>query len=280
MTSLLNHSDNISRERTTASRNSGRYVAVVALMLMTGCAQVPTDPEGRAAYDQTNDPGEPTNRVIFEGNQWIDRNALQPVARAYDDYLPDRVKKSVKNFSQNLKAPSVLVNDALQANFSRAWTTTQRFVVNTTVGGAGLFDVATDWDLPYHDADFGQTFGVWGIGTGPSVQLPFLGPSNLRDGTGRVIGFFANPLSFAGSETLGTIQLVGTGTGMVDQRASMLKTTDDLEANSLDYYVTLRSIYAQRREALVEEGKIGAVGPRVILGPAIPQTAAPPAEAN
>lgn len=182
-----------------------------ALLFLSGCAQVPTDPEARAAYDEANDPAEPTNRIIFAGNQWVDRNAFQPVAHAYEDYLPDRVRKSVRNFALNLKAPSILVNDALQANFSRAWVTTQRFVVNTTLGGAGLFDVATDWDLPYHEADFGQTFGVWGIDPGPSIQLPLLGPSNVRDGVGRVVGFFADPLGFVGGDTLGTIALVGTG---------------------------------------------------------------------
>lgn len=245
----------------------------MALLLLGACAQVPADPEARAAYDAANDPAEPTNRVIFSGNQWVDRNAVQPVARAYEEHLPDRVRKSVRNFTLNLKAPSVLVNDTLQANFSRAWVTTQRFVVNTTVGGAGLFDVATDWDLPHHSADFGQTFGVWGIGPGPSVQLPLLGASNSRDAVGTVVGFFANPLSFAGSDTLDTIQLVGTGAGLVDQRAEVLGMTDELEKTSLDYYVALRSISAQRRAALVEDGKAGEVGPRVIVGPMAPQAA-------
>ncbi|MCW0232769.1 MAG: VacJ family lipoprotein [Ferrovibrio sp.] len=257
----------------------GWAAAGLALALLGACAQVPADPEGRAAYDAANDPAEPTNRVIFAGNQWVDRNALQPVARAYEEYVPDRARRSLRNFSFNLKAPTTLVNDTLQGNFSRAWVTTQRFAVNTTVGGAGLFDVATDWDLPHHEADFGQTFGVWGIGPGPSVQLPLLGPSNIRDSVGRVVGFVANPLSFAGSETLDTVQLVGTGMGMVDQRAAMLAITDELENTSLDYYVTLRSISAQRRAALVEEGKAGEARPRVIVGPLAPPADRPMAPA-
>lgn len=154
------------RPASAADRRLVRGAAVVSLVAMAACAQVPAEPEARLAHEQTNDPAEPANRVVFAGNQWVDRNALQPVARAYDEYAPDRVRVSLRNFSGNLRAPTTLVNDVLQANFDRAWVTTQRFVVNTTLGGAGLFDVATDWDLPAHRADFGQTFGVWGVAPG------------------------------------------------------------------------------------------------------------------
>src|ERR1700724_2221265 len=105
--------------------------AILSILCLVACAEVPTDPAERAAYDSANDPAEPTNRTIC------------------------------------------------------AWNTTQRFAINSTIGGAGLFDVASDWDRPHHDADFGQTFGVWGIGTGPSVQLPLFGPSNVRDAVGK-----------------------------------------------------------------------------------------------
>lgn len=244
-----------------------RSAALVSPLVLAACAQTPTDPEARAAYDQANDPAEPTNRTIFAANQWVDRNALQPAARAYEDYVPNGVRKSLRNFTLNLKEPSVLVNDTLQANFTRAWTTTQRFAVNTTVGGAGLFDVATDWDLLRHDADFGQTFGVWGMGSGPSVQLPLLGPSNVRDATGMVAGFFANPLGFVPGTTIQTIQMASMGVGALDQRAAMLKTTDELEKTSFDYYATLRSMQAQRRAAFVEEGRAGEPPAGVNIGP-------------
>jgi phospholipid-binding lipoprotein MlaA len=142
------------------------------VLALGACAAVPTDPMARSVYDEANDPAEPTNRVIFDGNQWVDRYALQPAARAYQDHVPGGIRNGLRNFSQNLKAPVVLVNDVLQGNMSRALTTTQRFVINTTVGWAGLFDIASGWNLPAHQADFGQTLGVWGIGPGPSVQLP------------------------------------------------------------------------------------------------------------
>jgi phospholipid-binding lipoprotein MlaA len=232
-------------------------LAVVLIFLLFGCAHVPTDPEARAAYDRTNDPAEPTNRTVFAANQFVDRNALRPVARAYEDYVPSRVRKSVHNFTTNLKEPEIAINDTLQGNFGRAWNTTERFAINTTVGGAGFFDVAADWDHPHHEADFGQTFGVWGIGPGPDVQLPIFGFSNVRDTIGKVGDILANPLTFISGGTMSTIEVTGGIGGAVDQRANLLSTTDALEKTSLDYYAALRSMEAQRRAALVAEGKAG-----------------------
>lgn len=197
------------------------------------CAEVPTDPVARSAYDEANDPVEPTNRVIFDGTQWVDRNAVQPVARAYQDNLPDGVHDSVHNFGQNLESPFVLVNDVLQGNMGRAWTTTQRFVVNTTVGAAGLFDVASDWDLPAHKADFGQTLGVWGVESGPSGQLPLLGPSNLRAAAGTAVGLLCDPVGYV--PRMQVVQTAGAVGGAIDGRARMLAMTDDLEKSSADY---------------------------------------------
>lgn len=256
-----------------------RGPAIVSMLFLVACAHVPTDPDERAAYDRANDPAEPTNRAIFAGNQFVDHNALQPVARAYEDHVPSRVRKSLHNFVSNLKEPEIAVNDTLQANFGRAWNTTQRFVINSTVGGAGLFDVASDWDRPHHDADFGQTLGVWGIGTGPSVQLPLFGPSNVRDTVGKVGDFLADPLNFIPGGAMSTIGSAGSGVGVLDGRADMLSTTDALEKTSVDYYAALRSMQAQRRAALVEEGKAGGP-PGVIIGPITPAPDVPPTPAT
>jgi phospholipid-binding lipoprotein MlaA len=228
---------------------------LLAMVTLGACAEVPTDPVARSVYDEANDPAEPTNRVIFDGNQWVDRNALQPVAHTYQNNLPGGVRDGMHNFGQNLGAPLVLVNDVLQGNMGRAWTTTQRFVVNTTVGVAGVFDVASDWDLPAHKADFGQTLGVWGVESGPSVQLPLLGPSNLRDATGTAFGLLGDPVGYVPG--MQVVQTAGAVGGAIDGRARMLPVTDDLEKNSVDYYAALRSLYAQDREAFIEEGKAG-----------------------
>lgn len=227
------------------------------LLMMAACATAPSDPDARAEFHELNDPAEPTNRAIFGANQYVDRNLLKPVATAYKDVVPDQARRSVGNFTSNLSAPKVLLNDMLQGNVSRAWNTTQRFAVNSTLGAAGFFDVASGWGLPKHDADFGQTLGVWGVGTGPSVQVPLLGPSNVRDAMGGVVGIVTSPLSFIPGGTIATITSVGAGAGVLDGRAQILDTTNSLEASSVDYYATLRSISAQRRAALVEEGRAG-----------------------
>jgi phospholipid-binding lipoprotein MlaA len=227
---------------------------------LAACTDVPTDPAARAQYEENNDPAEPTNRKIFAANQFVDHHALQPVARGYENNVPGGVRRSIHNFVSNLGQPVVAVNDLLQGNFSRAWNTTQRFAINTTVGGAGLFDVATGWDHPAHKADFGQTLGVWGIGPGPAVQLPLFGPSDVRDGVGQIVGLVTDPANFVPASTAVTAVRITSGTvGFVDSRANLLNATDALEHNSLDYYAALRSAAAQRRAALVAEGRVGAV---------------------
>ena len=134
------------RGRAARTRASG--IALALTLALAACAHRPADPEARAEYERNNDPGEPTNRVIFSGNKFVDDHALQPIARGYEDYVPGGVRKNIHNFVSNLSQPGIAVNDVLQGNFSRSWNTLQRFVINTTVGGAGLFDVATDWNRP------------------------------------------------------------------------------------------------------------------------------------
>jgi phospholipid-binding lipoprotein MlaA len=242
----------------TGERFAGGLL-LTSVLLLSACAHAPTDPEARAEYQQTNDPAEPTNRTIFVGNQFVDHHALQPVARGYENYVPGRVRKSLHNFVGNLGQPAVAVNDLFQGNFGRAWNTTQRFAINTTVGGVGLFDVATDWNRPEHSADFGQTLGVWGVGPGPAVQLPLFGPSDVRDSVGKVVDLVTNPTSLVGGGAAATVAMASGGVGIVDKRAELLPATDALEHNSLDYYAVLRSAAAQRRAALVTQGKAGLV---------------------
>lgn len=235
-------------------------VCVGSIAAFAGCAHPPAEPAARAEYERNNDPAEPTNRAIFAANKFIDDNTVQPVARSYQEHMPGRVQKSIHNFTSNLGQPAVALNDVLQGNFGRSWNTLQRFVINTTVGGAGLFDVATDWDRPAHAADFGQTLGVWGIGPGPSVQLPLGGPSNVRDTVGKAISLVANPTNLIPGGAATTVVTVAGAANAIDGRARTLNATDSLERNSVDYYAASRSAAAQRRAALVAEGKAGEVG--------------------
>jgi phospholipid-binding lipoprotein MlaA len=231
----------------------------MSMLAMVACAHAPKDPEARTTYKRINDPGEPTNRKIFAGNQFVDHHAVQPVARGYEDHVPGRVRKSIHNFVDNLAQPNVAVNDFLQGNIHRAWNTTQRFGLNTTIGGLGLFDVATDWDRPGHSADFGQTLGVWGVGPGPAVQLPLLGPSNVRDSVGKIVDFATKPINYIPGGAVATVSMASSGLGVVDSRAQLLPTTDMLEQSSVDYYSATRSAAAQHRAALVSDGKEGLV---------------------
>jgi phospholipid-binding lipoprotein MlaA len=211
----------------------------------------------RGASSSPDDPAEATNRQIFEVNQSIDRHVLKPVATSYEEDLPQGVREGTHNFVTNIEAPNIFVNDLLQGNLTRAATTTGRFLVNSTAGAAGFFDVANAIGLRGHEADFGQTFGVWGVDSGPSVQIPLFGPSNVRDSIGFVVGFVADPLGYVSGTTVTIIRAASGGAGVVDGRARVLAATDALEESSIDYYSALRSASAQHREALVEEGRAG-----------------------
>jgi phospholipid-binding lipoprotein MlaA len=222
--------------------------------------------------DSDNDPAEGVNRTIFKANLAVDRAVMKPVARAYTDHVPDVVQTGVRNVVQNLKEPAVAVNDLLQGNVDNAWQSVQRLTVNSTIGVAGIVDVATKWGLPPHKADFGQTLAVWGVGEGPYIQLPLLGPSNPRDAVGTAVDMALNPLTFVGGAPATYAGVATGGANAVDKRAQHLDDLDALERNSLDYYASLRSVYRQHREAEINAAK-GPPEGRVDIS--IPSTSSP-----
>jgi len=175
-------------------------VVVLALLLCCGgcAATTPTASTTADDADTEHDPAEPVNRAIFKVNVAADHAVMRPVAQAYADHVPEGVQKGIHNVVQNLKEPAVAVNDALQGNVNQAWQSVQRLAVNSTAGVAGIFDVASQLGLPPHKADFGQTLAVWGVGEGPFVELPLLGPSNARDTVGTAVDMALNPLTFVG----------------------------------------------------------------------------------
>jgi len=232
-------------------------VVVVALLLCCGgcAATTPTASTTADDADTEHDPAEPVNRAIFKVNVAADHAVMRPVAQAYVDHVPEGVQKGIHNVVQNLKEPAVAVNDALQGNVNQAWQSVQRLAVNSTVGVAGIFDVASQLGLPPHKADFGQTLAVWGVGEGPFVELPLLGPSNARDTVGTAVDMALNPLTFVGGAPA-TYAGVATGSAnVVDTRSQHLHDLDELERNSLDYYATLRSVYRQHRDAEISAAK-------------------------
>ena len=230
-------------------------VALGLLLLCGGCASAPHDPPASDEADSDNDPAEGVNRAIFKANLAADHAVMRPVAQAYTDHVPEVVQTGIHNVVQNLKEPAVALNDLLQGNVKHAWESARRLAVNTTVGAAGMVDVAAKWGLPPHKADFGQTLAVWGVGEGPFVELPLLGPSNPRDAVGTVVDLALNPLTFVGGAPATIAGAATGGANFVDARAQHLQDLDALERNSLDYYATLRSVYRQHREAQINAAR-------------------------
>ena len=229
-------------------------------VVLSGCATQPNNPEpSAAAEEEFNDPFEDTNRAIFDFNQVVDRNVLVPVAKAYRTVLPDPVRDSLRDFLRNLRAPLIFANDVLQGEFERAGQTFARFTLNSTIGLAGFVDVAGRWgELPYHEDDLGLTFAVWGVPEGPYLVVPILGPSTPRDLSGQVAEGFGDPfnrLVTGNPYTLYWIPFVRGGVAGIDQRSRYIETLADIERTSLDYYATIRSLYRQRRAALIKHEK-------------------------
>ena len=247
------------------ARLAGVLAGLAVLAMLSGCATVP--PRDSAAYQdyvERNDPLEPMNRYFFEVNRGLDELFLKPAAAAYNAALPDPVQDSVRAFLNNLRTPIILVNDLLQGEGERASITLSRFIVNTSIGLLGLFDVASEIKLDYHDEDFGQTLAVAGVDSGPYLMLPLLGPSNPRDLVGRVVDFAFDPLTYVG----GTDARLGrTAVDTVDSRNRNRETIEALEEGSIDFYATVRDASRQRREDEIrnQDSQSDQTSPGVIL---------------
>lgn len=225
----------------------------------------PGSSEGKAAEDgagdsegfmDANDPLEPANRVIFAVNDAVDTIVLKPVAVTYDFWTPEPLKNSVRNVLRNLATPVTLLNDILQGNLDRARTTVGRFVLNSTIGFAGLGDPATEMGLRYHYEDFGQTMAVHGVGEGFYLVLPVLGPSSLRHTVGRAVDFATDPLTWYLWKRPIEYRIGRRAAQTVSNRAALIDTLDDLKNTSVDYYATIRSTYRQNRLKEINNGKI------------------------
>ena len=258
---------------------SASAVVLGLLLCCSGCATTPSSSPTADEADTDNDPAEGVNRAIFKANLAADHAVMRPVAEAYTDHVPEVVQTGIHNVVQNLKEPAVALNDLLQGNVNYAWQSVQRLAVNTTVGAAGVVDVAAKWGLPPHKADFGQTLAVWGVGEGPFVELPLLGPSNPRDALGTAVDLALNPLTFVGGAPATYAGVATGGANLIDTRAQHLQDLDALERDSLDYYATLRSVYRQHREAEISAAKQPPEG-RVDISFPNASSPAPPADSG
>jgi phospholipid-binding lipoprotein MlaA len=190
------------------------------------------------------DPWESFNRKMFSFNDSLDQVVLRPVARTYVEVTPQFIRTGVSNFFGNLRDLWSAANSALQAKPGPALENTGRFLINTTVGVYGLFDVATPLGLERHSEDLGQTLGWWGVSSGPYVVLPLFGPSTVRDGLGLVVDSQASIISHVSDISHRNELYVGRA---IDLRAQLLPITDQVEQVALDKYAFTRDAYLQKR---------------------------------
>jgi phospholipid-binding lipoprotein MlaA len=214
-----------------------------AAILATGCAATP----GRTSGE---DPWEGFNRSMYKFNDTIDRAALKPVAKGYKKVTPNWIRRGIGNFFANLEYPITIANQFLQGKAATGLKDTGRFLLNSTIGVAGIFDVATPVGLDAHDEDFGQTLAVWGVPSGPYLTIPLFGPSTLRDGPSRGADFF-NPLTYGKIhwEEEWALRMLD----VVHTRAELLTLDPTLE-RAFDPYAFVRDAWIQRREFEIFDG--------------------------
>jgi phospholipid-binding lipoprotein MlaA len=220
---------------------------VLAVLDVSACVSLPPN-----APRSPQDPWEPFNRGVYRFNDKLDRAVAKPVAREYVKIVPRPLRTCVTNFFSNLETPSVMVNDALQGKFLAAGNDLGRFVLNTTVGIAGLLDPATSAGLARNNEDFGQTLGKWGVRPGPFIEIPLLGPSDLRDAPARFVDSYLNPRQYIKNNYIKYGLYVPD---YVDRRAALLPLDDTLQ-HAYDPYAFVRDAYLERRAYLVSDGRI------------------------
>lgn len=234
------------------------YLALFALIAMACFSSVPVwgqamqepAPEG-AAEVNVSDPYEGWNRKVFRFNETLDRWFLKPVAKTYRNVTPAVVDRGITNFFNNLSEIRNLANSILQLKGESAVVAAGRFTYNTVFGLAGFFDVATAFDLPERPEDFGQTLGYWGAGSGPYLMLPLLGPSSPRHFGGMVTDIVVLPSAWDAVES--PTDLYARGVQIVDRRADLIPAESFISGDS---YTFVRNAFLQRREFLINDGKV------------------------
>jgi phospholipid-binding lipoprotein MlaA len=227
--------------------SADRPLALLLLSLFAftsiACVSVPGGPE-------PNDPWEPFNRSMYDLNDGIDKDIIEPVADAYLK-IPDGGRKAIHNFFVNLAYPTTVINQFLQGKFERGFEDTMRFIFNTTFGLLGFIDIAGPSGLARHDEDFGQTFAVWGIPSGNFVTLPVLGPKTVRSALGWPLDFLTKPLFWI--ET-GAEFIAVAGLNIVDSRARLAPAIRLRDETAFDPYIFTREAYLQQRLNLIYDG--------------------------
>jgi phospholipid-binding lipoprotein MlaA len=232
-------------------------VLLVALLVprMASCAEPDPlfdDEAAATAPSGFPDPFERANRGVFAFNQKLDKYVLDPVGRAYAFVVPAVGRRAVRRVLANLNSPSVFVNDVLQLAPEDAGITLGRFVINSTAGVVGIFDVAKEFGLAGHFSDFGQTLALYGTPSGPFLILPAIGPTTARDGIGYVVDFAFRPLTYILTPAVQIwVISIQEGSAGIAARDAHAEALDALEESSIDYYAALRSAFYQDRMAQI-----------------------------
>jgi len=213
------------------------------------CASVLLVPFAAQAASE-DDPWESVNRPIYQFNDFVDTYALKPIAQGYDYVTPQFLEDGIHNMFRNVGDVTNLFNNVLQAKPHAAGVDTARILLNTTFGLAGFFDVGTKMGLHRSDEDFGQTLGYWGVGSGPYVMLPLLGPSTLRDAPSKVVDSYTGPYPYINDVPVRNSVF---GLNIVDTRASLLSAEKLING---DKYIFIRNAYLQNREFKVKDGHV------------------------
>ncbi len=224
------------------------FALIGAVVMITACST------NSAARD--DDPLRGLNKGVFAFNKVADKVVLVPVARGYRAVVPKPGRDGVRNVLDNLRSPVIFGNDLLQGKFGRAGKTLARFGINSTVGLAGLIDVAKRNGIEKHNEDMGQTLAQYGVGTGPYLVLPFLGPSNLRDTAGLVMDFGLDPLTYVRFEGRRAVLVGRSGIDGLSLREVNLETIESFRESSIDEYASLKSAYEQLRVAAISDGQV------------------------
>jgi len=224
----------------------GRMAALISLCLLTAaCASHPT-----TLSDPVNDPWEGFNRKIHGFNMGLDKAVVRPIAKGYDKIMPDAPQRGVRNFFRNLAWPVNFANLILQGRFTDSMTQTGRFVMNSTIGLLGFFDVATREGIPDYREDFGQTLAVWGWKDSRYLVLPVFGPHTVRDALGRSMYGYLHPVSYYAREKHNYVPLV---IDLITLRAELLPLDEDID-KAEDPYTLIRDVYLQLREYEIYNG--------------------------
>jgi len=223
-----------------------KYATRISMLVMVAALS------GCATSNNPNDPLEGFNRAMFSFNDTVDKVALKPAAQAYQFVLPEFVQTGIGNFFGNIGDLWSAVNQIMQGRIETGVTSFMRVAVNTTFGLGGVLDVSTEARLTKQKSDFGQTLGKWGVGSGPYVVLPLLGPSTVRDTVALPADVYGDLWSYKRPVRW---RNVGAAIRIVDRRAQLLDASNLLEDAALDKYDFVRDTYLQSRQSQIDGGK-------------------------